>query len=619
MKILVELQRRNVIRMAGLYLVGAWLVTQVAATLLPVFEAPGWVMKALVALLAVGFLAALMFSWVFELTPDGLKRDGDVEVTESIAPQTRRRMDRMLLVGMALALGYFAVDKFVLAPSRLADSAPQLVTPTPANTGAATPAASPAQAALESKSIAVLAFADLSQGKDQEYFSDGVAEEILNALAKVKDLKVAGRTSSFYFKGRNEPLANIGSTLGVAHVLEGSVRKQGERLRISAKLLRISDGVQMWAETFDGTDADIFALQESIAQQVTTELKVALNAGAQGRLVDAGTNNPTAYALYLRATDVFNRRESGEFLNAIKLLQEAVALDPNFARAYSRLATLYYTVDAHVDAGRSVEQALRLDPKLAEPHAVLGAIENDQARYPQARVALEQALRLEPNDPTANFWHAIFFCRLGYIARCEKGLDRTLAIDPLLPTALAWRARLLVSSGDLPAAEKMSLRAREVGLSWAAMSTSWVAIARNDLAGARAETETLLAAFPADFSPAVKAFAGARVGDVKAQAQALRFIDQYLADNSPPIDGLVPLALVWSGEVERGLELFADGFSDPKAVFLSEVLGTRLYPQVWTSPAFPGFLRDTGIAAYWDEFGPPLYCAKNASGDYRCE
>jgi len=402
-------------------------------------------------------------------------------------------------------------------------------------------------------------------------------------------------------------------------VLEGSVRKQGDRLRISAKLLRISDGVEMWAESFDGTDADIFALQENIAQQVTTQLKVALNAGAQGPLVDAGTNNPTAYALYLRATDVFNRRDSGEFLNAIKLLEEAVALDLNFARAYSRLATLYYSVHGYVEAGRSVEQALSLDPKLAEPHAVLGAIDNDQARYPQARVALEQALRLDPNDPTANFWHAIFFCQLGYVARCETGLDRTLAIDPLSPNALAWRARLLVSAGDLPAAEKMSLRAREVGLSWAAMSTSWVAIARNDLAGARAETEALVAAFPADLSPAAKAFAGARVGDVEARAQALQFIDQYLADNPPPISGLVPLALVWSGEVERGLELFADAFSGSKSVFLSEVLGTRLYPQVWASPALPEFLRKTGIAAYWDEFGPPPNCAKNASGDYRCE
>ena len=292
MNFLAELKRRNVIRMAGLYLVGAWLIVQVAATLFPVFEAPAWVMKTLVGLLVMGFIPALVISWVFELTPDGLRREDEIapaEATNFGDPNTAQRMNRMIFVVMALALGYFAFDKFVLVPGRGAVNNPP-----------AAKAASPVSAAnaIDTKSIAVLAFANMSADKDTEYFSDGVAEEILNALAKIDDLKVASRTSSFYFKGRNEPLASIGSTLGVAHVLEGSVRKQGERLRISAKLLRVSDGVEMWSDTFDGTDADIFALQETIAQQVTSELQVALNAGQQGRLVDVGTNDPDAYAQY---------------------------------------------------------------------------------------------------------------------------------------------------------------------------------------------------------------------------------------------------------------------------------------------------------------------------------
>ncbi|MCX7033079.1 MAG: hypothetical protein NT046_03795, partial [Arenimonas sp.] len=203
MSLIAELRRRNVIRMAGLYLVGAWLAVQVAATLLPVFGAPGWVMKVLVGLLALGFPAALVFSWVFELTPDGLKRDGEVAANESLAPRTAQRMNRMLLAVMALALGYFAVDKFVLAPGREASSD----SPATAASGAE------AAEAINAKSIAVLAFANMSADKENEYFSDGVAEEILNALAKIDDLKVAGRTSSFYFKGRNESLAAIGSTL----------------------------------------------------------------------------------------------------------------------------------------------------------------------------------------------------------------------------------------------------------------------------------------------------------------------------------------------------------------------------------------------------------------------
>ena len=631
MNLLKELQRRNVIRMAGLYLVAAWLMVQVASTVFPAFDLPAWALRGVILLLGIGFVPALIFSWVFELTPDGLKRDSDVEVTQSIAPQTARRMDRMLLVVMALALGYFAIDKFVLAPSRLANSAPQLVTPAPANTDAGTPAAQPVQASVESKSIAVLAFADLSQSKDQEYFSDGVAEEILNALAKVEDLKVAGRTSSFYFKGRNESLATIGSTLGVAHVLEGSVRKQGERLRISAKLLRISDGVEMWAESFDGTDADIFALQENIAQQVTTQLKVALNAGAQGPLVDAGTRDPDAYALYLRASDVFNRRDVTRFEEAVASLRQALRRDPAFARAHSRLAALHVvwsstsSTDRYAsliaEAIRQAEQALRLNPELAEPHAVLGVVHQNARRYGEARAALARALQLDPTDVTANFWAALLDCNTGHIARCETGLERTLARDPLLPNALNWRARLWLSAGDLEQAQRMIERAREAGLSPGAASATLaeIARARGDRVQARIHDLELYSLFSADLAPETSVFVDAWGGDADAVARSIRLIDDYLADAPDPINPLIPMTLVRIGEVERGLAVFADHRTYSEALFLGLFLGTRLYPQVWASPALPEFLRKTGIAAYWDEFSPPPNCVKNASGDYVCE
>jgi TolB-like protein len=384
MKFLAELKRRNVIRMAGLYLVGAWLIVQVAGTILPMFGAPDWVARTVVILLAIGFIPALVISWVFELTPEGLKREDEIEPGASIKPDTARRMDRMLIGVLVVALGYFAVDKFVLAPGQQVASPTSVV---PAAGAAERKAGAPNSAALASaqadaKSIAVLAFANMSSDKDNEYFSDGVAEEILNALADIDALKVAGRTSSFYFKDRNESLATIGSTLGVAHVLEGSVRKQGERLRISAKLLRVSDGVELWADTFDGTDADIFALQERIAQQVTSELKVALNVGQRSRLVDSGTANPEAYALYLQATDIFNRRDRKRFLDAIAALQEAVERDPNYARAYARLASMHVVLASYTDADldqtqtqvmRYATEALALDADSAEAWAARGA------------------------------------------------------------------------------------------------------------------------------------------------------------------------------------------------------------------------------------------------------
>ena len=265
MNFLAELRRRNVIRMAGLYLVGAWLIVQVASTIFPAFELPGWALRGVILVLAIGFIPALVFSWVFELTPDGLKRDAEVPASESIAPQTARRMERVFLVLLTLALGYFAIDKFVLAPKREAARVAEVTQATKVDAVPTSATPIPAVSAIPEKSIAVLAFANMSADKDNEYFSDGVAEEILNSLANVKDLKVAGRTASFYFKGRNEPMAAIGAVLGVANILEGSVRKQGNRLRITAQLSRVSDGFHLWSETFDGTDADIFALQENIA------------------------------------------------------------------------------------------------------------------------------------------------------------------------------------------------------------------------------------------------------------------------------------------------------------------------------------------------------------------
>jgi len=282
---LAELRRRNVIRMAGLYLVGAWLLTQVASTLLPVFEAPSWIMKTLVGFIAIGFVPTLIFSWIYELTPQGLKRDAEVKPEESIAPHTARRMDRMIIAVLICALVYFGVDKFVLAPRRA-------VAPTASAAKSASDAAASTADAIDGKSIAVLPFTDLSPGHDQEYFSDGMAEEILNALAQVRDLKVAGRTSSFHFKGMNEDLRTIGKTLGVASVLEGSVRKQGDKVRITAQLIRASNGFHLWSNSYDGDLKDVFELQERIARAITDQLQVVIAGDQKSRLVPVATGSP---------------------------------------------------------------------------------------------------------------------------------------------------------------------------------------------------------------------------------------------------------------------------------------------------------------------------------------
>jgi len=623
MNFISELKRRNVIRMAGLYLVGAWLITQVAATLLPVFEAPGWAMKTIVGILAFGFLPAMVFAWIFELTPDGLKRDSEVSEAQSIAPQTARKMERSILLLFAIALTFFGFDKFYLAPKREASAVSIASEKVKAQTLAEI------KTKVSEKSIAVLPFVNMSADKDNEYFSDGISEEILNALTKVDDLKVAGRTSSFFFKGKNESLTTIGKTLGVAHVLEGSVRKQGEKVRITAQLIRAQDGFHLWSETYNGDLKDVFALQENIAQAITGKLKVILQGNQKTGLVKAGTTNPEAYSLYLQATAIFNRREGARFAEAIDMLKKAIELDPQYARAHSRLAALY-SVNSNYVGGSAFSNALPLielharlateiDPSLAEPFAALGSALGQRRKFLESEAAFSRALKLDPNDVTANFWLATQLINTGYMREGTALLDRTLSLDPLLPNALLWRARNYVFEGDLENGERMLKKATEVGHAFVGIGQTKLDIARGDkVAAINSLTKGLAGYFTSAFPPESAAlFARACYGDAEARKQTLALIDTYLASKPEYMAGVVPYVLMRSGEVGMGLKLAQDKPTSNDSMAMSEMF--RKNSEVKAVPEFPEFARRSGLAALWDAKGPPDNCRKNDKGDYVCE
>jgi TolB-like protein len=308
-----ELKRRNVVRMAGLYLVGAWLLTQVASTVLPMFGAPEWWPRSVVILLAIGFIPALIFSWVFEVTPEGLKRDEDVPPEQSIAPQNARRMDRMIIAVLLLALGYFVFDKFVLEPRQQRSLSQELL-------------------ATDAKSIAVLPFVNMSSDKEQEYFSDGLSEELLNQLAQIPQLRVIARTSSFSFKGKELDVSTIAKALNVAHVLEGSVRRSANTLRVTAQLIRASDSSHLWSQTYDRDRTDIFKVQDEIAADVVAALKVKL-LPTQELPKAPRTNNPEAYQQYLQGRYYLNRFSIADFEKARVFLERASELDPEFPLA----------------------------------------------------------------------------------------------------------------------------------------------------------------------------------------------------------------------------------------------------------------------------------------------
>ncbi|MBL4871152.1 MAG: hypothetical protein JKX72_09380 [Robiginitomaculum sp.] len=323
-----ELKRRNIFRVAGVYAVVGWILMQVAALLENSLNLPAWFDTVITAALLIGFPIAILLAWAFEMTPAGVKRTEHVGEGESVTDKTGRKLDFAILGGLVVVGALIVGSRFM----------PQKVVTPEITVQADTLEANEVGETDERPSIAVLAFADMSEGGDQEYFSDGMAEEILNALAKVPGLRVAGRTSSFSFKGKNEDITIIGKTLRVGHILEGSVRKQGEKVRITAQLIKADDGFHLWSETYDGTLDDIFDLQEKIARAIAAELQVLLNVGEDIRLADTRTNNKQAYDLYLQGRALIRQSfNEGAMAKAVTLLEGAVALDPQFADAWAEL------------------------------------------------------------------------------------------------------------------------------------------------------------------------------------------------------------------------------------------------------------------------------------------
>src|SRR5438270_2061430 len=448
-----ELKRRNVIRAAGLYLVGAWLLTQVASTVLPMFGAPDWLPRTVVILLAIGFLPALIFSWVFELTPQGLKRDEDVPPEQSSAPQTARRMNRMIIAVLVLALGYFVVDKFVLTPRREAVLVPAR-------------RSAESKSAASAKSVAVLAFANLSDDKGSEYFSDGISEELLTVLQKIPGLHVAARTSAFSFKGKNATAQEIGQKLGVAHLVEGSVRKAGDVVRIAARLTQANTGEEQWSENYTRNLKDVFAVQTEIAQTIVEQLRGQLTGGATNptakaeiqaevrAAVKGGTENVEAHESYLQGRFFANRHSEKETDQARVAYQRAVELDLKFALAWAGLAQTHvwdcnYATEGgqkgfnkHLAAAReALERALSLEPDLPDALFAQAMIKtNFDYDWKGAAETLRKALALAPQDPA-------LLMEAGNLAQARgettQGLDffrRAVAFDPVNAQARAFLA-----------------------------------------------------------------------------------------------------------------------------------------------------------------------------------
>ena len=303
MSLFNELKRRNVFRVGIAYTVATWLLIQVTDTIFPRIGLPDSAVTLVIALLVIGFVPALIFAWAFEMTPDGIKREKDVDRAQSIAPNTGRKLDRLIIGVLTVLVAYLLIDKLVLNTTET--PAPPTETQVTQEQGKPLPVAD--EKASTEQSVAVLPFVAMSSGEDDTYFADGLTEEILNSLARLPELLVTARTSSFHFKDKNMPIPEIAATLGVKHIVEGSVRRSGEQVRITAQLVRAEDGFHLWSDTYDRTLEDVFAVQENIAESIAETLDVVLNEEKRQRMRDARIEDVEAFIAYQKGMEMMEK------------------------------------------------------------------------------------------------------------------------------------------------------------------------------------------------------------------------------------------------------------------------------------------------------------------------
>ena len=513
-----ELKRRNVYKVAVAYLVVSWLLLQAASILLPTFEAPSWVMKAFVVLIVLGFVLAVSISWAFEMTPEGMKRTANVSSDEGRSlPYWSKKKFAAFIVGVAtIAAGLF-VFQFFRAPNPTSG----------ANAGG--------------KSIAVLPLLNESGDPKDEYFSDGLSEELIAALAQIRELKVIGRSSSFRFKDRKEEPKTIGEKLGVTTLLEGTVRKQGERVRIVAELINAADGIELWTRTFDRELKDIFAVQQEIAAAVASSLKTTLLGSDQLLAANPATKNTDAHNAYLQGHYYFQRRNLEDYRKAVDHYGEAIRLDPDYALAYAERSEAWTLIGDLTGEGKTAwpkaradaEKAVAIAPALAEAHAALGWVRFfTEWRFGEGLNELKRARELAPANPTANDLLARMIVYLGRLDEAEKQARQAVELDPLATAPKNNLARILWYEGKLDEADAVARQAAELQPN-SASSRRWqvlVAIQRGDketaLREAQSEPDDSYRRFElavAQYARGDRAAADAALTDLMAHNQGLDY------------------------------------------------------------------------------------------------
>jgi len=608
--LLSEFRRRNVFRVAAAYLVVGWVLIQLVSMIAEPLGLPDWADTLVIVLIGIAFPIALLLAWAFEVTPEGVKLTAAVPEDQSIAGKTARRLDYVITGGIVLLIGAIVWQQ-VARPQ--AATAPELTARAEAGEGA---------------SVAVLPFANMSPDSDQAYFADGISEEILNVLVRIPGLQVAGRTSSFAYRGQDQDLRRIGEALDVSHVLEGSVRRSGTRLRITAQLIRSADGFHIWSETYDRELTDIFDIQDDIAGAVAGELTSAL--GLHDSMVSvARTSDPVAYEFFLHARQLFRDRGLANLELSAAMLTETLARDPEYGPGWTLLAGVYGVMSYYRQGNNepapelqvrwnalSVETARRaitINPADAQAHAFLGSALAHNWNWIEGLDMLDRAVALAPNDPDVLDTAAQILRKVGYGAEALELSEHAVALDPQAAIYRNTFANVLAHEGRFEESDAQFRAAIDIDPGLIAPNYNLISsLARaGDLAGTQSALTALLDRghpAPADEDFIERFMAARSLADVQTLAAErrgfIRLLYTLLAS-----DMEYHLSLPWfeaAGDRPRNSENYYP--------FWQTFRG-----EIFADARWKAWVRNGGLLDLWRARGFPPQCRPVGADDFECD
>ena len=570
-----ELKRRNVYKVAVAYIVAGWALSQGIAQVLPVFDVPNWAIRLIVLLIMIGLPVALSLAWAFELTPEGIKR---TDAADAVGQHSRgHTWIYIVVIAAAFSIGLFFLGRF----------------------SAGNKTASPV--GISNKSIAVLPFDNLSRDPDNAYFCEGVQDEILTRLAKVADLKVISRTSTQHFKSVPENLPEIAKQLGVAHILEGSVQKASDQVRVNVQLINALTDAHLWADTYDRKLTDIFAVETDIAKTIAETLQAKLSGSEKTAMAKKPTVNPEAYELYLKGRFFWNKRTGDDLRKSIEYLKQAIGKDPGYALAYAALADSYGLLrfyggaspaESVAPAEAAAKKALELDDSLAEAHASLGLIATEELEVNRAVNELERAIQLNRNYATAHHWFGLALATLRQSDRSIEELKRALELDPLSMIINADLSIIYLYARRYDAAETQARKTLEID------SRSFVA--HYYLGEALQLTGRLKEAIPEfqravelnndPYSIAMLAQAYARNGQTEEARKLLAYLNEMAKSAEVPEYALA-VAYTSLGKKERAIEALEHGFAGGNKSYLFLLPGDPILDDLRGDPRFEALVR----------------------------